>query len=120
MERRKGRLLEFAVLDEVEPVADPVAGLYAKLAKIMGELSAIPADKMRHVEVQTRTGGTYSYDYITEATLMEELRPRLAREGIATLYSDEVIRHPTKDDNLTVVRVKLTFADGETGEIWTC
>jgi hypothetical protein len=85
--------------------------LYGKLAIIMGELSAIPRDKLRHVEVQTSSGGTYSYDYITEATLMEELRPRLAREGIAVFYSDEVIRHPTKDDNLTVVRVTLTFAD---------
>lgn len=90
--------------------------LYGKLAVIMGELSAIPPSKMRHVEVQTSSGGSYSYDYITEATLMEELRPRLAREGIAVLYSDEVLRHPTKEDNLTVVRVTLTFADATSGE----
>jgi ERF superfamily protein len=97
-------------------------GLFAKLAKIMGELSAIPAEKLRHVEVSTRSGGTYSYDYITEATLMEELRPKLAREGIATLYSDEIIRNPAAGedgDNLTVVQVRLTFVDGPTGERWT-
>jgi hypothetical protein len=113
--------------DETETTSEPEAPepfdlakaknlLYGKLAIIMGELSVIPRSKMRHVEVQTSSGGTYSYDYITEATLMEELRPRLAREGIAVFYSDEVIRHPTKEDNLTVVRVKLTFADAGSGE----
>lgn len=96
-------------------------GLYAKLAEIMGELSAIPSAKMRHVEVATRSGGTYSYDYITEATLMEELRPRLASRGICVFYSDKILRSPSlehSDDNLTVVQVSLTFVDGETGEKW--
>ncbi|MBA2742684.1 MAG: ERF family protein [Actinobacteria bacterium] len=104
----------------VELPNPPTNPLYSKLAKIMGELSAIPKDKLRHVEVKTATGGSYSYDYITEATLMEELRPKLAAAGIATFYSDEILRNPEGEDNLTVVRVSLTFADGETGEIWTC
>jgi len=104
-----------------EPAETPPRGLYAKLAAIMGELSAIPAEKMRHVTVETRSGGSYSYDYITEATLMEELRPRLAREGIAVMYQDTILRSPApseEGDNLTIVKVTLTFIDGETGEKW--
>jgi len=100
---------------------DSPRGLYAKLAAIMGELETIPKSSYRHVEVSTRSGGSYSYDYITEGTLMEALRPKLARDGIAVMYSDTILRSPDPSedgDNLTVVRITLTFIDGETGEKW--
>lgn len=103
----------------VEPQGETLPddrGLYVKLAEVMAELNTIPGEKMRHVTVETRSGGSYSYDYITEATLMQELRPKLAARGIATFYSDEIIRNPDSGDNLTVVRVYLTFVDGATGE----
>ena len=90
-----------------------------KLARIMGEMDRIPKDEYRHVEVETRGGGSYSYDYIPESVLMERLRPKLAAARIAAVYSDEILRSPDPEidgDNLTIVRVELRLVDGETGE----
>lgn len=97
------------------------ARLFGKLAAVMGTVAAIPKSEYRTVEVTTRSGGSYTYDFIPEGVLMERIRPELAKRGVAVLYSDEIVRWPeSEDDNAIAVTVRLTFADGETGATWTC
>src|SRR5258708_2559699 len=62
------------------------------------------------------SGGSYSYDYIEESTLMEKIRPLLAAEGVAVYYSDEILNI---QGNLASVRVLLTLVDGESGDSFT-
>lgn len=86
--------------------------LATKIAKVQknAEISALPK---RNVQVQTQGGGSYSYDYIEEGTLMEKIRPLLAEEGVAVFYCDEI---KSISGNLATVRVSLTLVDGESGE----
>lgn len=88
------------------------AGLARKMAAI--QLAAnVGGLEQRNVRVETSTGGSYSYDYITEPTLMRVIRPLLAEYGIAVFYSDEI---KTMTGNAATVRVELTLVDGETGQ----
>lgn len=84
--------------------------LASKLAEIAVEIGSLPKDE--HVHVQG-TSANYEYDYISEAALMDVIRPALAERGVAVFYSDEIV---DRVQNLVVVRVSLTFVDGETGE----
>jgi hypothetical protein len=91
--------------------------LAGKWAAILGELEAIPRNG--HAEVQTRSGGSYSYDYVLESDLMEALRPKLAAHGIAAFYSDEILsQEPIGDSSYlqTTVRVSLTLVDADNPE----
>jgi hypothetical protein len=92
-------------------VQGTMAPLAAKIAKVQlkAEVQNLPK---RTVTVQTQKGGTYSYDYIEEATLQEVIRPLLAEEGVATLYSDEI---KSIQGNMATVKVTLTLIDGESG-----
>jgi hypothetical protein len=94
-------------------------GLAAKLAAVQLELEDVP--RQGHADVYRKNDRNewtlaYSYDYILEADLMKAIRPLLAKHGIATLYSDRIVKGPTKEDVGTTVEVTLTFFDGESGE----
>lgn len=90
----------------------PTSGLATKIAKVQkkAEVSALPK---RTVSVSMRSGGSYTYDYIEESTLMEKIRPLLAEEGVAVFYSDEI---KAISGNLATVRITLTLIDGDSGE----
>jgi hypothetical protein len=62
-------------------VTDSTAALAAALVKVQAELPEIERD--RTVEVQKKDGGTYSYSYVTLATLTKAVMPLLAKHGLA-------------------------------------
>lgn len=57
------------------------ASLYAALAKAQAAFPPIPRD--RTVQVQTRTGGTYTFSYAPLDTIFDKVRPALAAENLA-------------------------------------
>lgn len=80
-----------------------------RMAAVQLELEDVP--RRGHAEVTMRNGGTYTYDYITEADLMIGVRPLLARHGIATYYSDRIV---SIEAGTARVAVTLTLrANGE-------
>jgi hypothetical protein len=62
-------------------VTDTTAALAAALVKVQAELPEIERD--RTVEVLKKDGGTYSYSYVTLATLTKAVMPLLAKHGLA-------------------------------------
>jgi hypothetical protein len=64
--------------------------------------------------VAMKTGGSYSYSYIGEGTLMDLVRPLLAERGIATIVNGQ-ITHASPDGKFTQVLVEITFASGKDG-----
>ena len=59
----------------------PTPALNAALAKVQARLPKLERD--RTVEVQQKSGGTYSYSYATLANLSEVILPLLAEHGLA-------------------------------------
>jgi len=57
------------------------AKLNAALAKAQAEFPPIPKD--RTVTVQTKTGGSYTFDYAPLDTILATVRPVLAKHGLA-------------------------------------
>jgi hypothetical protein len=60
---------------------DATGALAAALAKVQAELPTLERD--RTVTVQQKSGGTYSYSYVTLATLTDAVLPLLAKNGLA-------------------------------------
>lgn len=56
------------------------AALYGALAKAQGEFPTIPRD--RTVRVQMKTGGSYTFAYAPLDTILREVRPALAGNGL--------------------------------------
>lgn len=89
------RRRELLVRDQLEGVMLAVIErrnprtLDERMAAVQKELEDVP--RRGHADVTTRAGGSYAYDYITEADLMAGIRPLLARHGIATYYSDRIL-----------------------------
>lgn len=101
--------------------------LFAKLAKISGEIGTV-AKKGRNEH--------HGYNYVTEADLLAEVRAKLAAAGVAYFFSVESVStrevhgaaqhkdghfvfYPAKAGHITEVIVSATFADSETGETYT-
>lgn len=63
------------------PTAPGLASLAAALAKVQAELPKLERD--RTVEVEKKSGGTYSYSYVTLANLSDAILPLLARHGLS-------------------------------------
>lgn len=105
---RVDRVLELAAV-ALERGAPDVRTLDERISSVQLELEDVP--RRGHADVQTKSGGSYSYDYITEADLMKAVRPLLAKNGVATYYSDEIIEN---GNGSARVRVSLTLsANGE-------
>jgi hypothetical protein len=62
-------------------MTDTTPALNAALAKVQAELPKLERD--RTVEVEKKSGGTYSYSYVTLANLSDAVLPLLARHGLA-------------------------------------
>jgi hypothetical protein len=76
-----------------------------RMAAVQRKLEDV--ERRGHAEITTRSGGSYTYDYITEPDLMRAIRPLLAKEGIAVYYSDEIKSY---DGGAATVRVSMTLA----------
>jgi hypothetical protein len=59
--------------------------LYAALADAQGEFPPIPKD--RTVKVQTKTGGSYTFSYAPLDTILEKVRPALAKHGLSLIQT---------------------------------
>jgi hypothetical protein len=62
-------------------MSETTGALAAALAKVQSELPTLERD--RTVTVQQKSGGTYSYSYVTLATLTDAVLPLLAKNGLA-------------------------------------
>ena len=62
-------------------MSENTGALAAALAKVQSELPTLERD--RTVTVQQKSGGNYSYSYVTLATLTEQVMPLLAKNGLA-------------------------------------
>ncbi len=92
------------------------AKLYAKLAKIIGEITSIP--KSGHNDF-------HNYDYVTANDLINAVRDKLSAAGVFIFTSVErqEIKEIVDDSNpdkvkrsiLTMITLKHTFCDGDGG-----
>lgn len=82
------------------------AALAAALAKVQAELPKLERD--RTVEVRQKSGGTYSYSYVTLANLSDAILPLLARHGLAFTAMPG-----TGSDGKMCVRYHLLHDSGE-------
>ena len=88
------------------------AALYAKLARVMGQVG----------EIEKRgRNSNFNYDFIRDVDVNNAIRPLLAEAGVAVLVGmdhvqQEEIRSGSGSAGYhTVAKMSITFADGETG-----
>lgn len=84
------------------------AGLFAKLARVLGNLERLP--KSGH-------NSHFNYDFVTDGDVSDAVRKALASENVAFFAS--MVR-TVADGKKTVADFVYTFADGETGVTWSC
>jgi hypothetical protein len=101
-----------AQLERLVRQPGPPRTLDERMAAVQLELEDVP--RAGHARVEKEGRLQYEYDYITEADLMKGVRPLLAKHGIASYYSDEILSYT---NGSATVRVRLTFAaNGEERE----
>ena len=88
--------------------------LHAKMAAAQAAIGAMP--RTGQATVETRSGGRYSYDYLTEDDLMAAVRKELSAKGVATYVS--VVKQ-WEEEGATRVMLAVTFTDSESGESFT-
>lgn len=79
--------------------------IYARIARVQGLVRDIKHNKT--ATIKTKTGGEYSFDYITKGLLEQHARALFAPEGVAVLIDEETIQ---QDSNRCKVRVAVTLA----------
>lgn len=90
---KSGQNVDLDARDPVEVIArlerEALALLYGALAKAQGEFPTIPKD--RTVTVTMKSGGKYTFSYAPLDTILREVRPALARNGlgISQLFEGE-------------------------------
>jgi hypothetical protein len=62
-------------------MTDTTGALATALAKVQADLPKLERD--RTVEIEKKSGGTYSYSYVTLANLNDAILPLLAKHGLA-------------------------------------
>lgn len=102
-------------MDSVTPQAKPVAiGLIRKLAEVMDAVERVPKRGRNEF---------HKYDYATEADIVSVVRKELASRQVMLI--PEVVSHQREDittkknergDPLSILTMRFTFIDGETGE----
>lgn len=65
---------------ESKPNLEP-ASFAEALSRLQGEIPQIHFDSQ--VKVQTRTGGTYTFEYATLSNIVQEIKPLLSKHGFA-------------------------------------
>lgn len=99
----------FAISRALDRAMPDVRSLDERMAAVQLELEDVP--RAGHATVTTKSGSSYSYDYITEADLMKAVRPLLSKHGIATYYSDRIVE---RGDGWARVAVEIVLrANGE-------
>jgi len=78
--------------------------LYTKMSRVMGMLERIPKNGFNQ---------HFKYAFVTDADVVDTVRTAMASEGLAFFASMDSIHQEGKR---TVVNIKLTFADGESGD----
>lgn len=81
--------------------------LASKLVKVMSKSSNVK---------KTGRNDFQKYDYATEADILREVRQSLIEENVFIFSS---IEGSHKEGDLTTVKVKNTFVDGDTGETFS-
>ena len=104
------------------PDAEAIAlsRLFAKIAHAQATMPAL--DRGRTVTVTMQSGGSYTYDYVTEEQITKAMREHLSSLGVATFVSfPEAQEIGSGDGGMNVVRVKVrvTFGCAETGALFT-
>ncbi len=89
------------------PTAPGHAKLASALAKVQAELPKLERD--RTVEVEKKSGGTYTYSYVTLANLSDAVLPLLAKHGLAFTALPGA-----GSDGKMAVRYQLMHESGET------
>jgi hypothetical protein len=79
------------------------ASLYAKLARVMGQISRLPKEGRNTFQ---------NYDYVTDTTVADAVRKALAAENVAFFAS---MTSTGVEGELVVSSFEFTFADGDTG-----
>ena len=79
--------------------------IYAALSAAQGEFPPIP--KSRTVTVKTRTGGNYEFAYAPLDTILQCVRPALAKHGLALVQSVE------RSDGSEFIVTRITHSSGE-------
>lgn len=102
--------IDYETGEILTPPVDPKAqaALFAKLARVMGKLERLQ-----------RSGHNdhFNYDFVTDGDVSDPVRAALASEKVAFFAS--MLRAETNGKK-TVADFLYTFADGETGAIWSC
>lgn len=80
------------------------SSIYKKIGKVMQKIERIPKNGFNEY---------HKYHYVTEADLMDKIRPLLAETGLA-FYSS--VLEQQKDKELTKVKMEFVLADADTGE----
>ena len=84
------------------------AALFAKLARVMTKLGRLPKEgRNTH----------FNYDFVTDGTIADAVRPALAEEGVAFFAS---MVNVERIDKVIRTHFIFTFADGETGATYSC
>jgi hypothetical protein len=114
LEQKLGPALH-AMAKTLERLGPPdLRSLDERMAAVQAEIEDVP--RRGHAEVEMRSGGRYSYDYVTEADLMTGVRPLLAKHGVAFYYADEIVEYR---DGHAHVRVTVTLAAGSEQRVFS-
>lgn len=89
-----------------ESTKDPLASLYAALAKAQGEFA--PLAKNRTVTIKTKQGYSYEFRYADLEAVLAATRPALAANGLAVIQRIA----PVAGSNVNHLITTLVHADG--------
>jgi len=82
------------------------SSIYKKIGKVMQKIERIPKNGFNEY---------HKYHYVTEADLMDKIRPLLAEVGLA-FYSSVLEQQRDNELMLTKVKMEFVLADADTGE----
>jgi hypothetical protein len=88
--------------------------LHAKMADAQQAIGSMKPDG--HANITTKSGGSYSYDYLTEGALMAAVKKELAAQGVAIYVSCE---KQWEEAGATRTELLVTFADAESNETFS-
>ncbi len=98
-------------MDEVTTNQVTASTLYAKMSRVMGQLDRIPKNGFNE---------HFRYAFVTDADVVDAVRTAMSSEGLAFFASMDSIHQEERQGKRgtfvhTIVNIKLTFADGESG-----
>ena len=88
----------------MEPQAADMAGLFAKMVKVMASMERIP---------KRGYNTHFKYKFVTDADVLDAVRAAMVKHGIAFFVSFDGAAQ--RDKGVTTGSFTLTFADAETG-----